>query len=253
MHLSAEQIEDFFNRYGWTYSRESDDTWVTGVRTEVSAFRIMVRLTEHWVFFIINPLVVAPLRNTDRLRVYYAALRYNLDMNFAKLGVDSDGDVFIAIELPTENFAYSHFVDALDGLSHHASVIYTELFGLAHSPERTVGRYDEELGDVSPALNFPDDLLQLIDDDEDDDDLDLPNTRRLRQFWESDVEDEEVEEDVFIDGRRLKLFDESGNLNIKLETGADEDASSDSWLGREAEENPDSTSDSDTTDPSGLD
>lgn len=253
MHLSAEQIEEFFNRYGWTYSRESSDTWVTGVRTEVSAFRIMVRLTEHWVFFIINPLVVAPMRNADRLRVYYAALRYNLDMNFAKLGLDSDGDVFIAIEIPTENFVYSHFVDALDGLSHHASVIYVELFGLAHSPERTLGRYDEELGDVSPALNFPADLLQIINDDEDDDDVDLPNTRQLRPYWdtdddEDDEEDEDEDDDIFIAGRRLKLFDESGNLNVKLETGADDD---DSW--QEAEENPDNAADSDAADPSGLD
>ncbi|HLA43653.1 MAG TPA: YbjN domain-containing protein, partial [Aggregatilineales bacterium] len=144
-HLTVEQVEEFFDQYGWTYSRESKDTWITGVRTRVSAFRIMVRVTEHWVFFIINPLVVAPPRPADRLRVYYHALRYNLDMNFAKLGIDSDGDIFMAIEMPTENFEYSHFVDALDGLSHHASMIYAELFGLAHSPERSDGRYDDEL------------------------------------------------------------------------------------------------------------
>jgi hypothetical protein len=241
MHLSAQQIEEFFNRYGWSFTRDSEDTWVTGVRTEVSAFRIMVRLTEHWVFFIINPLVVAPLRNSDRLRVYYHALRYNLDMNFAKLGLDSDGDLFIAIELPTENFAYSHFVDSLDGLSHHASIIYAELFGLAHSPDHTPGRYDDELGDVSPSLNFPPDLLDIIDDDEDDDDFDTLISPRLHHRWDVKDDDHTVDDDIFIAGRRLKLFDDSGNLNIELETSADE--------GQEAEEKPDAASDSEAGDP----
>jgi hypothetical protein len=240
MHLSAQQIEAFFDRYGWTYSRDADDTWVTGVRTDVSAFRIMVRLTEHWVFFIINPLVVAPLRNSDRLRVYYHALRYNLDMNFAKLGLDADGDVFIAIELPTENFAYSHFVDALDGISHHASIIYAEIFGLAHSPDSTLGRYDDELGESGISLNFPSDLLDIIDDDEDDDDLDTLTTHRLWQIAKTDKsEDDSTDDDIFIAGRRLKLFDESGNLNIELENTP--------------EDKPDSAKDSDAGDVTNLD
>ena len=231
MHLSAEQIEEFFGRYGWSFSRDSDDTWVTGVRTDVSAFRIMVRLTEHWVFFIINPLVVAPLRESDRLRVYYHALRYNLDMNFAKLGVDADGDIFIAIEIPTENFNYSHFVDALDGISHHASVIYTELFGLAHSPERTRGRYDDELGESATKPKFASDLFEIIGDDEDDDDLD-ETAHTLHKLWHADAQSQSKadlddllsDDDVFIGGRRLKLFDESGNLNIELEKSPDDDA-----------------------------
>lgn len=211
-NLTAERLEEFFERYGWTYSQEADDTWITGVRTSVSAFRIMVRLTEHWVFFIINPLVVAPPRPDDRLRVYYHALRYNLDMNFAKIGVDSDGDLFMAIELPTENFVYSHFVDALDGLSHHASMIYAELFGLSHNPERTEGRYDHEL-----ALN-PFDLPAYFDDDDDNDDLlfDDDDDDDLSEFFAPD--------DILIDGRRLKITDDGkGGARVELEGDEGED------------------------------
>lgn len=62
IHISQEKVEEYFQRYGWSYSRDSDNTWITGVRTRVSSFRIFVRITEHWVFFVVNPLVVAPPR-----------------------------------------------------------------------------------------------------------------------------------------------------------------------------------------------
>lgn len=209
-HISPTEIEGYFERYGWTFSRESETTWITGVRTRVSAFRIMVRLTEHWIFFIINPLVVAPSRSKDRLRVYYHALRYNLDMNFAKLGVDGDGDVFMAIEMPTENFDYTHFVDALDGISHHASTIYAELFGLAHNPDQTGGRYDAEIAkaeqteesqEAAPSRDFS-----------------------QRSAEETDKADDPVEDtDIIIAGRRLKIFDEDGEARVELE-GDDEEA-----------------------------
>jgi Putative bacterial sensory transduction regulator len=198
MDITPDLVDEYFERYGWSFTRESDDTWITGVRTSVSAFRIMVRITEHWVFFIINPLVVAPSRDDHRLRVYYHALRYNLDMNFAKLGVDADGDIFMAIELPSENFVYSHFVDALDGLSHHASMIYTELFSLAHNGENVSGRYDDELDEDEETM--PDFPL-----------LDFP------QLGSRD-EEPEAEDDILIAGRRLKVtYDESGSAQFDLE------------------------------------
>lgn len=224
MNLSPEMLNDFFERYGWTYSRESDDTWITGVRTRVSAFRIMVRMTEHWVFFIINPFVVAPPDDKDRLRVYYHALRYNLDMNFAKLGIDSDGDIFMAVEMPTEGFGYSHFVDALDGLSHHASMIYAELFGLAHNPSGVSGRYDDELERKSYS-SYQEELMP----DEEDDDQDAAALSL---------------DDVIIGGRRLKIFDDNGKMRVELEGSSDEETEDDS----KDQEKPKKASDSDTPD-----
>lgn len=217
MYVTREQIDEYFERFGWTYSHESEDTWITGVRTSVSAFRIMVRLTEHWVFFIINPFVVAPPDGDDRLRVYYHALRYNLDMNFAKLGLDGDGDLFMAIELPTENFDYSHFVDALDGLSHHATMIYAELFGLAHSSDTSVGRYDEELElddrladiDEKDMMSF---LAALASESED----------------KTDEPEADDSDDVIIAGKRLRITDgEDGSAKIELEEDLPDDPTED--------------------------
>ncbi len=204
-HLTPEKIEEYFQRYGWSYSRDSDNTWITGVRTSVSSFRIFVRMTQHWVFFVVNPLVVAPPRKKDRLRFYYHALRCNFDMNFAKLGLDADGDLFMAIEVPTENFVYSHFADALDGLSHHAAIIYSDLFNLAHNADMIKGKYDSELQGNMPLLTEKERHLldELTDGLEEDDGA-------------AEVDDDE-DEDIIIGGRRLVMHDDHGVTKFELE------------------------------------
>lgn len=213
--VTPQEIEEYFVRYGWTYSAESETTWITGVRTRVSAFRIMVRLTEHWVFFIINPLVVAPPLSENRLRLYYHALRYNLDMNFAKLGVDSDGDIFMAIEIPTENFVYSHFVDALDGISHHASMVYAELFGLGHNPDGTLGRYDQELAEVDEDSELGDNLPSHD-----------AISALANLFSAALAEDDDEDDEVMIGGRRLLITD-SGDGSPRIELEETDDSESD--------------------------
>ncbi len=192
MSVTAQTIDDYFQRFGWTYSREGEQLWITGVRTKVSAFRIMVRLTEHWVFFIINPLVVCPPKFERRLRLYHNALRYNLEMNMTKLGIDADGDVFMAVELPTESFDYSHFVDALDALAHHSAGVFGELFNLAHHPDHLEARFDDELDDAASSSLITK-ALPLTDKDDD--------------------------EDIILGGHRLRFVeDNQGDMTLNVES-----------------------------------
>lgn len=232
MPINPEIIEEYFKRYEWSYNRTSDNTWVTGVRTTVSSFRIFIRLTEHWVYFVINPYVVTPIELDTRLRFYYHVLRLNLDMNMAKFGLDSDGDLFLAIELPTENFDYSHFADALNGLSHHAERLYSEVFNLAHNPEVVVGRYDDEL----PEEFFEEYLEEFEEDDEDEQTVE-PNPRQFEDS-ETEIENEirrplddidlpeetESSDDrAIIAGREVKIIDDENGMRIEFESMHDLD------------------------------
>ncbi|MCB9437742.1 MAG: YbjN domain-containing protein [Anaerolineales bacterium] len=217
MNLTPEMIEEYFERYQWSFTRSSENTWITGVRTSVSSFRIFLRLTEHWVYFVINPFVVAPPNQEDRLRVYYHILRLNLDMSMAKFGLDSDGDVFLAVELPTENFQYSHFSDALNGISHHAERLYSEVFNLAHNSDAVKGRYDEELfkeahDDEPPQRDEPPRLAPPMDD-----------------FGLDDLDDS-GEHGPIIAGKEVRIVDgEDGSVRIEFETAHDlDDDSADS-------------------------
>ena len=134
-------------------------------------------------------------------------LRLNLDMNMAKFGLDGDGDLFLAVELPTENFGYSHFADALNGVSHHAERLYSEVFNLAHNASLLHGRYDDELrGDDLPKRELPPPSRPM-------DDMDLPE----------DLNDSS-EIGPIIAGKEVRIVDgEDGNPRIEFETAHDLD------------------------------
>lgn len=200
MPVSPEDLARYFEQYGSTYTQHSEDIWITGVRTPVSTFQIFVRLTDEWVFFFINPFVVAPTAQADRLRFYYHALRYNHDMNLAKLGIDADGDLFMIVELPADGFQYSQFIDAMNALMYHADAIYLEMLNLAHDSD-AVGRYDAAPpGKGAASKGGP--------------------AHRSPDHWN---EADDSDDDVIIGGRRLKIMrDENGNPRIELDPPEDD-------------------------------
>jgi len=226
MHVTPEIIEEYFSRYSWSYTRSSENTWITGVRTSVSSFRIFIRLSEHWVYFVINPFTVTPPNPDDRLRVYYHVLRLNLDMNMAKFGLDSDGDIFLAVELPTENFQYSHFADALNGISHHAERLYSEIFNLSHNPDMVEGRYDDELDAID--TDYYDD-----DDDDDDNNGDSRASALSKDLQFRPLDDIGLPDDIMNDtsdfgpiiaGKEVRIVDDDdGSVRIEFQTAHDFD------------------------------
>jgi hypothetical protein len=123
---SAAEVARFFRRYGWSFERIEDDTFRTGFRGKNAAFVALVRVTSHWVVFTVNPLLRAPEGGFGpaTLRALAAA---NQQANLAKLGIDDDGDAFINVELPTESFAFSHFVAAVGSLAHFADTFVVPL------------------------------------------------------------------------------------------------------------------------------
>ncbi len=152
--VTPEDIENYFDRYEWTFSRAKDEVWQTGFRGKISSFRITISLTDNWVFFVINPFVVAPSQPENRLKLYHHLLRLNHEINLAKFGIDGDGDVFLSVELPTEGFAYSHFEDALGALCHYSDAHYCDIFNLAHGEHAETG-YTSELNHDDQADQRP--------------------------------------------------------------------------------------------------
>ena len=57
---SPAEVARFFRRYGWTFDQIDDDTFRTSFRGKNAAFVALVRVTEHWVVFTINPFVKVP-------------------------------------------------------------------------------------------------------------------------------------------------------------------------------------------------
>lgn len=135
MAAAEPTIHEYFKKYGWQY--EYDDrttTWVTGFRGETSNFRVLVHLTENWLYFIISPFVNAPRAGACEQRLQQYLLRLNHTINMAKFSVDKDGDVVLTVELPTENLSYSQFCDGLNALSYYADEYYLDAVNLARDP-----------------------------------------------------------------------------------------------------------------------
>jgi len=133
--ITRETIDEFFERYDWTSSSEDGEIWRTGFQGDVSSFHLLVRLTDDWIFFLILPFVIAPTNVVCQWRLHHYLLRVNQIMSMTKFYVDSDGDVGLSVELPTESFDYSEFADALNALSYYADKYYLEALNIAQNPE----------------------------------------------------------------------------------------------------------------------
>ena len=109
----------FFDSYGWRYERRDPGVFRTGFRGDTGPYDIWLKLTEAWVYFAINPYVPRPDEGHGPATLL-ALLKANHDLNLAKFALDEDGDLVLCVELPAEDFHYSHFVDALTALAHYA-------------------------------------------------------------------------------------------------------------------------------------
>jgi hypothetical protein len=132
-HLTPDQIDAFFERYGWDYERAEDaeNVWHTDFGDERLDFHIYVQLSEDWVLFTVYPFTVRPDSDPARARVAERLATLNNEITLAKTGIDEDGDTFLTVELPAEDFAFSHFRAALDALVEAASPAHLELTLLA--------------------------------------------------------------------------------------------------------------------------
>ncbi len=147
MGIAPETMDSFFEQYGWAFEKNGDDVWLTGFRGDVSSFRIFIKVTENWAYFTIAPFVVAPKDKECAHRLNWHLLRLDRDVNMAKFCLDSEGDVVLTVELPTENLDYSEFSDALGALSHYADDTYLEILNLAKTPNAP-SRYDPKEEDL---------------------------------------------------------------------------------------------------------
>jgi hypothetical protein len=142
--ITPEIIDGFFEQYGWSYSRdEGGRDWSTGFRGDVSSFRILVRLTDNWIYFTIIPFIVATKNEACRQRLYWHILRLNRDITLAKFGLDEDNDVLLTVELPIESLDYSEFADALNAICYYADDTYLEMLNLSQRPDAP-SRYEAQ-------------------------------------------------------------------------------------------------------------
>ena len=145
MPVTAETIESYFEKYEWTYERVDDSHFVTGFKSNiVDIFSIYITLTPNWVYFTISPFLQDPIDPECECKLYKHLLQLCQQMNMAKFTVNTEGVVILTVELPSENLAYSEFVDALETLSYYADETYLTIKSLATDTTAISGFLEEQ-------------------------------------------------------------------------------------------------------------
>lgn len=136
MDATIEQINKYFEQYGWraTYDAETR-AWHSGFRGESSSFNIIMHLTENWLYFAVGPFGSAPKDPECEKRLHQHLLRLNNLINMSKFCLDEDGDVVLMVEVPRASLSYGLFEDALNALSYYADAHYKDLTQLSTDPE----------------------------------------------------------------------------------------------------------------------
>lgn len=133
--IARDDVERFFERYGWSCEAIDEGTVRTGFRGTHGSFTAIVRVTPHWVIFTINPYVRPPQGGWGQASLTALAAT-NQAMHMAKLGFDPDEDVFLTVELPSESFGYAHFEAAMTTISTSADAFLLPLLQARAIDER---------------------------------------------------------------------------------------------------------------------
>src|SRR5512140_450523 len=105
--IQAADIDHYFQRYGWTANKTSQDHWQTTFRGDLVTFTVDLSLTAQWLLFTIDLSSYGWSDIPDQARRLLAA---NADMLMAKFALNPRGQLRLQIEMPVEGFGYSHFV-----------------------------------------------------------------------------------------------------------------------------------------------
>lgn len=133
--ISPNDIDEFFKEYGWEFECDREQLiWQTGFAGKTRNFDILINLTDDWLYFIVPQFVNAPSDPSCISGLYRHLLRLNHYINMAKFSVDSDGDIILSVELPSESLDFSEFVDGLEALSVYADRYYLELLNASQDP-----------------------------------------------------------------------------------------------------------------------
>jgi len=106
------------SKLGWSPRPHGNATFRATHDTEEGELVAYVRLTDNWLLASIVPFLTTRGDNSFELARWL--LRMNRDMYQCKFAYDEDGDVVLAVELPTEALDFGEIEKALDSLLQHA-------------------------------------------------------------------------------------------------------------------------------------
>lgn len=116
---------DYAGRLGFTLTPHGDATYRATVPSAEGDVALLVRLSPDWLLVSVVPFLQT--RGQVSLDLSRWLLRMNRDLMMGKFAYDTQGDVVLDVELPTESLDFSEcekaFRSAVDGAVKHRAIL----------------------------------------------------------------------------------------------------------------------------------
>jgi hypothetical protein len=132
MPTTPEQIDDYFAKLDWPYTKREATLWDSGYVGETYRVRFVVRLTDRWLY--VNALLPVKIQAACRANFLEHLARLNFTLNGVKLYLDPDDDITLSMEMLSEDLEVDQFETALYSVCSNADRHFVELIRLATDP-----------------------------------------------------------------------------------------------------------------------
>ena len=100
----VEALKTHFESVGWGYNQLKKDTFRLGFEGENGTYLILIRVTEYWIVFSINPYLKKEKKEWGA-NLFQILLELNDKIPLAKFSIDEDGDIALTVDMPSVGFS----------------------------------------------------------------------------------------------------------------------------------------------------
>lgn len=112
--MTLDELGKHLDALGWPHRQYDARTYRCDHASPEGELRVFVRLTDDWLVASVVPFLATKGDNSFELVRWL--LRQNRDLNQARFATDEDGDVVLAVELPTESLDPSEIKSTFENL-----------------------------------------------------------------------------------------------------------------------------------------
>lgn len=118
MSLTIDELDAHLEALGWPRVRHDGRTFRCDHDSAEGELHVYVRLSDHWLVASVVPFLAT--RGDNSFELVRWLLRQNRDLYQSRFATDEDGDVVLAVELPTESLDAGEIRSTFTNLLHDA-------------------------------------------------------------------------------------------------------------------------------------
>jgi len=128
MNCTSQLLENFFNKYGWSFEKLNDSCWLSGWSSEEREYPLTVHLSEEIVVFEVRPFMEFNIDCKLFPEFLSKILQLNAMCKLVKLSLSPDGQLILSLHALSIYFSFEHFSYILGILGYYADELMREIY-----------------------------------------------------------------------------------------------------------------------------